>query len=140
MRQIKFRMWDIEFEIMRYIVTDIHWALHGITQCSYVNSNTMDTIKVFNDSDCVWGKKRFILEQFTGLLDKNGIEIYEGDIIKEKETDYTTNVGGVLFSSGSFRFNYRKKLHKQLAPMGQSQLYNVEVVGNIHEQPESNEK
>ena len=75
---------------------------------------------------------RFELSQFTGLHDKNGREIYEGDVCKF--IDYPTNVDSctadVIFSEGNFIDNY----------MGWS-INNygsdwIEIIGNIHENPE----
>ena len=58
MREIKFRFWDSDFNEMVYIDDFYFFEEHGIH-----NSNDIQ------------------LMQFTGLHDKNGKEIYEGDIL-----------------------------------------------------------
>ena len=67
MRQIKFRAWHTELKIMAE-VAKLHW---------------------FKDAFCAdirgvpeLGNENFILMQFTGLHDKNGKEIWEGDLVR----------------------------------------------------------
>lgn len=79
--------------------------------------------------------------QFTGLTDKNGKEIYEGDVVLftwfsygeyELETEYQ---GSIDFLNGSFLFccehgNY------PLSELEFDSESDIEVIGNIHDNPE----
>ena len=80
--------------------------------------------------------------QYTGLTDKNGKEIYEGDIVRTKhfgkELDrngYFVNVSGydvfeIKYINAQFMFNNRLRyfyLHRNTI---------CEVIGNIHDNPE----
>lgn len=78
----------------------------------------------------------FILMQSTGLKDKNGKEIYEGDIVRFSLTDgfnYVANEDGVVtYKLGAFYVV--NGLTEYL--IGDINTNKVEVIGNIYENPE----
>lgn len=83
--------------------------------------------------------------QYSGLTDKNGKEVYEGDIMARKKDDFTT--GDIQFSHGIFGIEwFRNKRHKDMIGSW-GQLHNLRrldddliqeliVIGNIYENPE----
>jgi len=84
---------------------------------------------MFSFDDCV-------IEQYTGLKDKDGKEIYEGDIVKVEEKEYQYNEvmtnkyqATVVFREGCFKLVEENGL--------MDMIYNkadkCEVIGNIHE-------
>ena len=113
------------------------WVYGDLVQCmsddiKIVNSNRPESLS-YRITDI----QSDTVGQFTGLLDKNGKEIYEGDIVKTKG-----NWGGVVTwnSRGYFYINdgyYTEE--PDLLPLGSLNCYvrrDIEIVGNIHDNPE----
>lgn len=117
-RIIKFRVWD----------TDGNGKMFNWDDCR-------DT-QLLNDA---FDGKHAVAMQFTGLQDKNGLEIYEGDIIEQyhhelpKFTNFETKKYEVKFKTmvethGSYSAGFHAdvfSIHK-----------NCEVIGNIFETPD----
>ena len=115
MRELKFRAWDKHENKMS--PTNIGNMDDMINNFKWKYGN------FWIDSD------RFIYMQYTGLKDKNGKEIYEGDIIKSKWRCYL-NI--VEFNNGSFKLGY--------AILDDRECEDAEIIGNKFDNPDLNPK
>lgn len=116
MREIKFRAWSRRHE--KYMDPN-HFFVGANGAVFYETIANKKTLKLRN----------WILEQYTGLKDKNGKEIYEGDILKctSKYTDIKTEI---QYVESCLPFIHLSKAFYD------AEIYEYEVVGNIHENPE----
>jgi uncharacterized phage protein (TIGR01671 family) len=117
MRTIKFRAWDKERKEM-------------------IQPHDGDFIKWHAPSN--W-KDCYELMQYTGLKDKNGKEIYEGDIVSARLASNTAGFTGyVHYLNAQYWVNYigYESYYQSLIYLHGAEYEPIEVIGNIYENPE----
>jgi len=137
MRELKFRAWHKERKVMQgdaEACPDDSWGGDSFGYNVCLNS----IVKLAQDQNQ-------ILMQYTGLKDKNGKEIYEGDIINYKlegwqhsklSIDKNVNVvwgkyGFVLDTDDPYiKINHEECFNAEIS---------IEVIGNIHEKEQRND-
>lgn len=119
MKPIKFRFWT------------------GTNFCYF------DLQQFLHDEDCFSPyRETNVLQQFTGLKDRNGKEIYEGDIVCEIMTDEMaangeeSTVGQVFFAAGAFMIDDADILFNHIYGNSPNVLEDFYVIGNIFENKE----
>ena len=117
MREIKFRGYDEENKCWRY--GHLFETVEGIRRCYNIVEGREVKYYVSPES----------IGQFTGLHDKNGKEIYEGDICR---VDGGENIYEIIFYMGGFMVAVLPRKIR-IYHIGDSLFNNIEVIGNIHE-------
>ena len=128
-REIKFRAWDIQNKRMIYFNAFEQWGFIDHTKDSTRSSTSCDRLMLSTDP------KEFLWMQFTGLLDKNGKEIYEGDVVRiwadpKHYGGYTGHdyAEAVVWNPQEARF--------ELTEHGFYDFEFIQVIGNIYENKE----
>lgn len=120
MKELKFRAWDKEKnEYDEYGPFDL---LHGSS--GYFG-------------DCICGyPERYVLEQFTGLRDRNGVEIYVGDILRHDLWGSAPVVWDEMRAGFACQRDGETTNDIFDVGLGHMQLKRSKVVGNLHQNPE----
>ncbi len=113
-REIKFRAWDKEEKIMCY-------QEKGVGSFFEIGGSYLEEL-FYNDD--------VVVMQYTGLKDRNGKEIYEGDIVRQTlPATGTISTAEIIYSRGRFCLD-NGTIPDDLIPEA------CEVIGNIYENPE----
>lgn len=117
----RFRAWDKEFKEM--VQVDALVFGEQIIKATYKNGNVVKE-----------DIKNYVLMQSTGLRDKNGKEIFEGDILKV--TNLSSWLEVVSFNKDKAMFvskeTERKVEETPLYDLFNTDIFEIEIIGNIH--------
>jgi len=138
-RELKFRIWDKQYCHWLENSSSLHcysnWTICPFTGnlVDYVGAYSCDSFTSTPAADYYWQgttiikEPRYIIQQYTGLQDCDGKEIYEGDIVEIGDRKRE-----VIFNMGMF---YIDENYGDIVPI--SEVDNIiKVIGNIFENPE----
>ena len=131
-REIKFRAYDKDLKKMRYLNGSHDFICFDEKGNGYYHNMQTGLGEWFSD-----------LMQYTGLKDKNGVEIYENDIIDIHQTVNGYNQFVIQYDNYKFSARYYNQKTKQILGWYQYDLdelfeineteKEIEVIGNIYE-------
>lgn len=127
MREIKFRAWDKKNKIMRLVITLFN-KLH-LDFCQYATGQSSDSIVNLYYDECE-------IMQFTGMKDKTGKEIYEGDIVNCEDGNHDLFTGVIQWDKMGARFMIYDELNKEKFAFDyDTDSESTWLIGNIYENP-----
>ncbi|MCT3311283.1 hypothetical protein EFP47_17205 [Lactiplantibacillus pentosus] len=128
---IKFRAWDkVQNKMLlpdniEFINGQAHWAEASTDgNGGYSNDGKVDGIGAL-----------FELEQFTDLKDVSGKDIYEGDIVKSNYKYAQPNISQIIMEDGN-SYITGEDLATGNEMLVSDHIGEIEVIGNVHENPE----
>lgn len=131
MKPIKFRAWDSRNNQMHHRLK-IKFGLKGTMVLVGASDNEVDRWLTLPNNVVK-------LMQFTGLLDKNKKEVYEGDILRVKCLDkYHTEIfeAVIQWYQPECLYHLQEKTSHGYRYWGTQQTESIEIIGNIYESPE----
>jgi len=124
MREIKFRAYDTYTKTMLPVVDIIKFTK---SEDLYITQDGAYGVGIN-----IQYQPYIELMQYTGLKDKNGTEIYEGDILKYMAIADGEQIDKVIFDRGTYVVDYSEDYKQPVNEINHC----AEVIGNIYDNPE----
>jgi uncharacterized phage protein (TIGR01671 family) len=150
-RELKFRIWDKQYKKWIENSSSLHcfsnWTICPFTGnlVDYVGAFGCDNFTAspahgyyFEGAEVV-REPRYVIQQYTGLKDSKGVEIYEGDIVKHRKQNREVRIGefwdGADDRTGVFLQDPKIK-HRNFGTNKVAFFSSCEIIGNVFENRE----
>jgi uncharacterized phage protein (TIGR01671 family) len=125
-RHIKFRVWDVK---NKKFLPESYFAILG-------NGKLIVTLSGYYNDFTNTNQDDYVIQQYTGLTDKNGNLIFEGDIVQYNQNSSYDNMDFIAkWSDNKLGFIFQSNSGEQLVNQTPhlNRFKHLEVVGNIFE-------
>jgi uncharacterized phage protein (TIGR01671 family) len=139
-RKIKFRAWDNE---NKYMITSKQGIFTALRNSMNI---TVQDNGYYNNGDLLKpNKEKYTLMQYTGLKDKNGVEVYEGDICKGNRFSSEDDLFVIKYGKyktkewkdrniiSTYQYGWYAEFIKSKDQVHLVTPNGIEVIGNIYE-------
>lgn len=133
-REVKYQAWLHDEKVMVDVI-EINFQERSVGYYDFSGMNDAEAFELMRDgtpnADCTFEECK--LRQFTGLRDKNGKYIYEGDLVEISDHPFE----GPIKVNGIYEVGYNERMELCCGSwLLHRELPYITVIGNIYENPE----
>lgn len=135
-REIKFRAWDSSLNLMGRVI-EIDWVNNTPNYMRVQLFDDMSKVRHYHSANHI-AECGLEVEQYTGLKDADGVEVYENDLLEtdwiiDSEGYFITELGQVVWRGNGWKVLVDGNKYDLISAWEEN---GFAVIGNIHQNPE----